>query len=73
MGEREVQPRLNDPMRGNSCPELRAHVAGIGDHAGTAQIKPVCIPARPDSRVVVVVAIRVPNASIVKQVKMVIW
>lgn len=36
MGECEVQPRLYDPMRGNLCYELRAHVAGIGDHAGTA-------------------------------------
>lgn len=64
-----MKPRLDGAVRGNLGSKPGAHVFGIRYHADAPQIKPVRIPARPDRRILVVLAVRVPKAGIMEELE----
>lgn len=68
-----MKPRLDGAVCGNLGSKWGAHVIGIRYHADAPQIKPVRIPTRPDRRILMVVAVRVPEAGIPKELEVIVW
>ena len=67
------QPQRHRPSPATSCPtEVGAHEIRIRNHAYSAEVKSVSVPASGNGRVVVMLGVCVPNASVIEKLETVV-
>ena len=67
-----LNERLNRAISCNLAPEVGAHEIRIRNHAYSAQVKSVSVPASGNGRVVVMLGVCVPYASVIEKLETVV-
>lgn len=67
-----LNERLNGATRRDLTPEVGAHKSWVWGDADSAEVESVGVPASANSRIVVVIAVGVPDASVLEKLKAVV-